>query len=117
MKRCSKCGKEKDEGSFAKDKYGLRCYCKSCGAEACRKWYKENRDKVIEVSRQWRKKNPGKAREARIKWRKNNPDKELARCRLKMREDRHSKNLFAAFSISSAIKNQQTQNNNNISSS
>ena len=63
MKICSKCTIEKSLDQFAKDtkgKNGLRAYCRSCCKIVRDKYYRENRDKVININKQWKLNNPEK---------------------------------------------------------
>ena len=49
MKKCSKCGIEKDEASFCKGfrfKDGIKGSCKDCDSLYQKKWYKTNAEKV-----------------------------------------------------------------------
>lgn len=50
MKKCSKCGVEKDESEFSKDKKrkdGLCCQCKKCQSVYTKKWH-ENKKKLYD---------------------------------------------------------------------
>ena len=48
MKDCNKCGLNKNEDEFTKTKYGgLASWCNSCKREKARKWYSENKQKVL----------------------------------------------------------------------
>ena len=75
MKVCSKCGIEKDESEFHKDrtkKDGLHTICKECRKKFCntevkavydKKWYAKNRDKKLAYSRKWKEDNKEKRKE------------------------------------------------------
>jgi len=89
MKKCSKCGIEKDESEFDKHKHhtdGLSSHCKQCrkeyrvkNEEKIKKYRKEyydaNKEKIIERNREYVKGNIEKVREKDRRWRKNNPEK------------------------------------------
>lgn len=92
-KRCTKCGVEKHESEFAKNKTlkdGLSYYCKKCLSEYSKKYrvenyenvkekekkYRvENRDKVKSAVRKWQEKNKEKTIETIVKWQKENKEK------------------------------------------
>jgi acetyl-CoA carboxylase beta subunit len=49
MKICNKCGIEKDEREFRKNKYGkdgLRTNCKDCEKLSYKEYYKRNKEKL-----------------------------------------------------------------------
>lgn len=53
MKKCSKCGEEKDDIFFGKDsrlKDGLRGECKECHKKTCNAWRKRNPERVKQSS-------------------------------------------------------------------
>ena len=50
MKRCSKCGLEKDESEFYKHKQGFRSSCKDCYRIACRA-YNETHSETVKAQR------------------------------------------------------------------
>ena len=55
-KTCSKCGVDQSIDNFTKDrqkKDGLRCSCKSCYKEFAVKYYKDNKDRLIEYSKKY----------------------------------------------------------------
>jgi hypothetical protein len=61
MKKCSKCGQEKQLAEYHKDRRGvdgLYGWCKSCAIEKARAYRERFRDKVRESQRQTRLKNP-----------------------------------------------------------
>jgi len=62
-KTCSKCKKTKSVNEFYKykeHKDGLRYYCKKCDKEQCKKYYKNNSDKIKMGRNKYYKNNPGK---------------------------------------------------------
>lgn len=78
MKRCTKCGLEKDESEFSKDasRPDFLCYrCKSCHNESSRRWRDANPDKARASSRKHYAANPDKVKAASQKWRDANPDR------------------------------------------
>ncbi|MDD4242758.1 MAG: hypothetical protein PHG08_00460 [Bacilli bacterium] len=77
MKKCSKCGVEKDESEFGKDvrhKDGLQGSCKLCVAKIKQDWAENNPEKVIKSAKEWNEKNPEEAKIRAKEWRKNNPE-------------------------------------------
>ena len=70
MKVCSTCGEEKELSEF-----GRYRQCKSCIRATQKRYYKANRDKVINTSAKWHRDNPEKVKEKSITWRKANLDK------------------------------------------
>jgi len=61
MKTCSKCGLEKDESEFNKDrsrKDGLQCWCRECQKPIIQKWGREHPKKNREKVAKYKKKNP-----------------------------------------------------------
>lgn len=60
MKKCYKCGVEKDESEFHKDKSrkdGLSNKCKSCTSTSNKKWRESHREHLAEYRRKWREHN------------------------------------------------------------
>lgn len=58
MKRCAKCGIEKDLNEFSKLERsldGLMCRCRDCTREDKAKYYRENKDKVLRLGREFAK--------------------------------------------------------------
>ena len=58
VKRCSKCGEEKELGEFYKDKfgkYGVRSICKICQKELHKINYIKNKKKVKDQKQRWAK--------------------------------------------------------------
>ena len=69
MKICSKCGVEKDESEFYKKKDckdGLVPYCKKCHSEKTKKYYFENKNKILAVCKLYRIENYEKVKKAKI---------------------------------------------------
>lgn len=78
LKRCSKCGIEKELSEFNNRKSssdGLNNQCRECCNIDKRKYRKNNPDKVRESKRRYRKNNPDKVKESKRRYRENNPDK------------------------------------------
>ena len=93
LKRCIKCGEEKELNKFHKHpetKDGRNSYCKKCVLrqaaewrennpekikENHKKWYINNREKIIKIAKQWAENNPEKVRKNQKKWRKQNLEK------------------------------------------
>lgn len=81
MPICTRCGDEKEEEDFSRDKArpsGRRSKCKSCyhehyilNADSSRKyhleWYKKNKASSLFVSKKWRDNNPDKIKTMRLK--------------------------------------------------
>lgn len=68
MKTCSKCGAEKDETEFSKDKYqkdGLRTRCRSCMSEVWKAGYAANPEYYKQRSKDWVRDNPEKSKRIR----------------------------------------------------
>lgn len=73
MNKCKRCGKNKDESLFGKNKStksGLHYWCKECTNKTEKEWKKENRQKVREQKKRYRKKYPEKSTN---NYRKNRP--------------------------------------------
>ena len=76
MKKCPKCGKEKQiiEFNNNKSKKDGKCtYCRECELKRGREYREKNRGKVNEASRKWRKSNPGKYKDIIGRYLKKNP--------------------------------------------
>jgi len=57
MKKCSKCGAEKDESMFSKGKRykdGLFCQCKECCSKRFKTWRSKNKERESERFKQYR---------------------------------------------------------------
>lgn len=100
MKKCTKCGIEKQTTEFHKDKIkkdGLRSYCKICASETAKKYREANPEKSREHTRKWQKANPEKHRKRERKWRESNPKKFRAitkKTREKYPEKNNARNKF-----------------------
>ncbi len=60
-KVCTKCGADKDESEFNKDrsrKDGLQCWCRECQKPIIQKWDREHPEKNREKVARYKKKNP-----------------------------------------------------------
>lgn len=89
LKRCTKCGLQKDKSEFYKNKNkpdGLDSWCKACSSKNGASWYKRKKEKAKESARKWAKNNPEKVKERQRKWAKNNPEKRAERSQ-RWRED------------------------------
>lgn len=77
MKRCSKCGQEKDESEFYRYlKTGkLRAQCKVCINSYNLAHQAANPKKANARTRAWRERNPGRTTANTLAWRKRNPDR------------------------------------------
>jgi hypothetical protein len=81
MKICTKCGIEKNESEFHKQKShknGLCSWCKACVNNNHQKWYNKNKIRLQDYQREYQKEyykdNHEKAKEAVKRWRTDNPD-------------------------------------------
>lgn len=79
MKKCTKCGIEKDLTCYSKNGNRLRSECKDCVAIAKSKWYYENggKEKIAATGKKWYYEKGGQ--EYKRDFRLNNPNKELLR--------------------------------------
>jgi len=74
MKKCTKCGIEKELSEFTKLKRsrdGLYPQCRTCKLE----YWKKNREHELARNKQWKKNNTERVRESSKKWKKENPEK------------------------------------------
>jgi 5-methylcytosine-specific restriction endonuclease McrA len=95
-KKCSMCKETKPVTEFFKDKRargGLYSCCKSCHRKKTKRYYEENRAKVLERSRRYQQEHPEKRKEARYKWEAKNPGN-LAERKKRYRK-RHARKLKA----------------------
>lgn len=63
MKKCTKCGIEKELSQFTKDKSnkdGLARRCKACVTIGGKQWYENNKERAKEASKQWYENNKGR---------------------------------------------------------
>ena len=105
MKTCTKCGESKPNNNeyFNKNKAGkdgLNSICKQCIREYGKRYYHNNKDKMVEYQRDWRERNPNykknyyeankdKVRKKNDKWASENRDKKrfyIKKWRVKNRE-------------------------------
>jgi hypothetical protein len=71
MKRCSRCGVEKDEREFSKNKStkdGMAYYCKNC----MKQYYQNDKECIKERTKEWAKNNKEKIRIRRREYREKN---------------------------------------------
>lgn len=83
-KVCSKCGEEKEDSEFYKDKSvksGLKSSCKECDRKRAREMHAKNPSIVRSRALKWRNNNIEKARENYRLYKENNKEKELERSR------------------------------------
>jgi hypothetical protein len=78
MKFCKKCLIEKEVICFnkqSKAKDGLHSWCKDCECLEKAKYYKQNKDKILDRVKDWETNNKEKVLRHKQKWRQNNADK------------------------------------------
>ena len=79
-KTCAKCGETKSLDGFHRNKGGVdgrHSHCKECRRERKRRYYEENRDKVLESQRSYREENRDKTLDYQRSYREENRDKTL----------------------------------------
>ena len=71
MQRCSECGEIKpfDKFQFRKTENVYRGKCIKCVNQRGRKWYHNNRERLVEMDRKWRANNPDKVKERSLRYR------------------------------------------------
>ena len=77
MKKCTKCGDEKENICFTKsikNSDGLRSWCKDCVKSYNKKYVSENLDLFREYSKKYRLENPEKIKDRQTKYRNENRD-------------------------------------------
>jgi hypothetical protein len=77
MKKCKKCGIEKNQSDFYRNtetKDGLEPQCKECRKKHRKKYYEENKDKRNNIIKIWRTNNIEKLREWGKQWRVENKE-------------------------------------------
>lgn len=81
MKRCTKCGIEKDEGEFSKagkgnrHKDGLRAWCKECFSIYTKKYYRNKKSKILLNAKKRYLRGRTSILKSKKQDRKNNPEK------------------------------------------
>lgn len=93
MKTCIKCGVEREETAFGKDKQrkdGLRAWCKPCSKEYLAAYRLKNKAKLIEQTRAYRLANAAKLRELGAAYRAKN--KEAITARRRENAERYAEN-------------------------
>ena len=91
MKTCTKCGETKPLDDFHRQRSsadGRKAWCRECAAESKRRWYEENRDKVLGYDRRYYEENRDKVLESKRRWYEENRDKVLERKRRYHEENR-----------------------------
>ena len=81
MKKCSKCGIDKDINSFSVDRSrrdGRVSSCKSCKRKYFKSYYAKNSDSICQRTSEYRKRNPSIQKNAKRKWEAKNRDKHLS---------------------------------------
>lgn len=84
MKKCTKCGIEKDLSEFSRRNdrpCGRLATCKECSNKRNKEWRDTNPQKIREKNKRWNKANPDKVRLYARKTRAKNPEKVRARAR------------------------------------
>ena len=90
-KTCTKCGETKPLDDFHRDKTkagGRKSNCKECERERKRRFYEENREKVLERKRRFYEENREKVLERDRRYREENREKVLERKRRYYEENR-----------------------------
>ena len=90
-KTCTKCGETKSLDDFHRDKTkagGRKSNCKECERERKRRFYEENREKVLERKRRFYEENREKVLERDRRYREENREKVLERKRRFYEENR-----------------------------
>lgn len=78
LKKCTKCGEEKDVSNFYSDprgKHGVSGTCKACRSAYFALRYAENKEKIIGINNAWRERNKEQLNAARRAWAAKNKDK------------------------------------------
>lgn len=78
MKRCSKCGIEKNIDEFARCKdrrSGLIARCKECVKKESANWYALNKKRHLECTNKWRAENRARVNQLAVNRRARNPEK------------------------------------------
>lgn len=81
MKKCSKCGQEKDLKDFVKDKRAKTGYtsrCKECQNKAASRYRKDNPEKVKESKDKYKEHNRKAINDSLVKYAKHNKEKKRA---------------------------------------
>ena len=89
MKKCIKCGVEKDEALYSKDKRnidGLNLRCKDCVKKYRVSYEEKNKDKIKERIAKYKEINKNKIKEVSAKYRENNREK------LKVKQEKYYAN-------------------------
>lgn len=76
MKVCNICKQEKSVSDFYRCRGsldGLQGYCKKCSLQLHKKYYRENREKVLSKTKAWGKENRKRCIENNRKWKLKNP--------------------------------------------
>ena len=77
-KQCTKCKEIKSLNNFYKRneaKDGHRNECDSCQRKHTREWYKDNKERHIQVCNEYRQNNLKKCKQNNKKWMQNNQEK------------------------------------------
>ena len=99
MKRCKQCKKEQPTSCFHKNKSkkdGLNYICKLCAREKNKKYYENNKEKIIEQKKKYRENNKEKIIEQNKKYCEDNKEK------ITERKKKHYENMPAGIYV---IKN------------
>lgn len=85
MKKCTKCGIEKELSYFYKDvsrKDGHMSACKECDSKKSNKWFKANPEKAAEKTKRWAAANPDKIKARAKNYYHNNIEKQKIKSKL-----------------------------------
>ena len=105
MKKCTKCGIEKEESEFYKSQTGhngLSSHCKICDNIHCHNWYLNNKDHHRKYCKEYEIKNYDKIRKHKKEYVKNHP--ELRKLKYQRYKKLHSHKLLARALIANYIK-------------
>ena len=87
MKKCNKCGIEKDESVFNKDKKykdGSTIWCKEC----IKQYYKENKEKIVAKAKIYNEENKEKKAVNQKQWKTKNKEKIAAKAKIYYEENK-----------------------------
>lgn len=97
-KTCSKCKVEQPFSNFSKNRYakdGLCNWCKECTKEGHRKYYSQNKTKLLSKHREYNEKNKFKIKKIQADWYERNKDKQREKHRKYHREHRQERLAYS----------------------